>query len=60
MSTTPAHSDPELHAEIERRLAEIAAPEYQDPARKNFTAIDWIAFGGFLAACAVGFTIWGY
>jgi len=60
MSTTPAHTDPELHAEIEKRLAEITAPDYEDPARKDFTALDWVAFAGFLAACAVGFIIWGY
>jgi len=36
-------------AEIGRRLAKITAPDYVDPARKNFTTIDWVAFAGFLA-----------
>jgi hypothetical protein len=52
--------DPEVRAEIEQRLAEIAAPDYVDPARKNFTAGDWLLFAGFLAVCAAGFTVWGY
>jgi hypothetical protein len=52
--------DPEVRADISRRLAEITAPDYVDPARKNLTAGDWIAFAGFLAVCAVGFTVWGY
>ena len=52
--------DPEVQAEIARRLAVVTAPDYADPARRNFTAGDWIAFAGFLAACAVAFTVWGY
>jgi hypothetical protein len=52
--------DPEVQAEIARRLAVITAPDYEDPARKNFTAGDWIVFAGFLAVCAIGFTVWGY
>lgn len=52
--------DPEVRAEIERRLAVITAPDYADPARKNFTAADWLLFAGFLAVCAAGFTVWGY
>ena len=52
--------DPEVQAEIARRLAVITAPDYKDPARKNFTAVDWIALAGFLAACAVALTVWGY
>lgn len=52
--------DPEVRAEIGRRLAEITAPDYEDPARRNFTAGDWIAFAGFLAVGAVAFTVWGY
>lgn len=52
--------DPEVRAEIGRRLAEITSPDYTDPARKNFTAGDWIAFAGFLAVCAAALTVWGY
>jgi len=50
----------EVRAEIARRLAVITAPDYVDPARKNFTGADWLAFAGFLAVCAVVFTVWGY
>jgi hypothetical protein len=50
----------ELHAAIQARLAEITAPDYEDPAKRDFTRWDWIVFVGFLAACAIGFTIWGY
>jgi hypothetical protein len=49
-----------VRAEIGRRLAEITAPGYDDPARKNLTTVDWLAFAGFLAVCAVAFTVWGY
>jgi hypothetical protein len=52
--------DAEVRAEIGRRLAEVTEPDYVDPARKNFTSGDWIAFAGFLAVCAVAFTVWGY
>ncbi len=52
--------DPEVRADISRRLAEITAPDYVDPARKDFTPVDWIALAGFLAVCAVAFTVWGY
>jgi hypothetical protein len=52
--------DPEVRAEIGRRLEEITAPDYVDPARKDFTSGDWIALAGFLAVCAVAFTVWGY
>ena len=50
----------ELHAEIERRLDEVTAPDYEDPARKDLTVVDWVTLAGFLAACAIGFTVWGY
>lgn len=52
--------DPEVRAEIARRLGAVTAPDYEDPARKDFTRADWLVFGGFLAVCAVAFTLWGY
>ena len=52
--------DPEVRAEIERRLDVIAAPDYVDPARRDFTTVDWLAFAGFLAVCGIAFTVWGY
>jgi len=48
--------DPKIRA----RLEEIASPEYEDPARRDLTGLDWLVFLGFLVACAVGFTLWGY
>ncbi len=50
----------DLDPKIRARLDEITSPEYVDPARKNLTALDWLVFVGFLVACAVGFTVWGY
>ena len=52
--------DPAVRAEIERRLDVITAPDYVDPARRNFTTFDWLAFAGFLAVCAAAFMVWGY
>lgn len=50
----------EIEPKIQARLAEITSPDYHDPARRDLTALDWVALIGFLAACAVSFTIWGY
>jgi hypothetical protein len=50
----------EIGPKIQARLADITSPDYEDPARRDLTALDWFALVGFLAACAVGFTIWGY
>lgn len=52
--------DLEVRDEIARRLAQITAPDYVDPARKDLTSVDWIALAGFLAVCAIAFTVWGY
>ena len=52
--------DEEVRAEIARRLAVITAPDYVDPARKDFTTADWLAWWGFFAVCAVAFAVWGY
>lgn len=56
MDGTVRDIDPKIRA----RLAEIASPDYQDPARTNLTGLDWLIFLGFLVVCAVGFTVWGY
>lgn len=56
MDGTMRDIDPKIRA----RLDEIASPDYQDPARRNLTGLDWLIFLGFLVACAVGFVVWGY
>ncbi len=50
----------EVRAAILQRLREVTAPDYVDPARKDLTGLDWFALVGFMAACAVIFTVWGY
>jgi len=50
---------PEVHDRIQRRLDEITDPGYEDPARKDLGALDWLLFVGFLLACAVGAVLWG-
>ncbi len=50
----------DIDPKIRARLEEIASPDYEDPARRDLTGLDWLLFLGFLAACAVGFTVWGY
>jgi hypothetical protein len=54
--TAPQDLDPKIRT----RLHEITRPEYVDPARKDLTALDWVAFLGFLLVCAVGAVLWGY
>ncbi len=49
----------ELHDRIQRRLDELTDPGYEDPARKDLGALDWLLFVGFLLACAVGAVLWG-
>lgn len=50
----------ELGPKIKARVDEITSPEYDDPARRNLTGLDWLLFLGFLIVCAVGATVWGY
>jgi hypothetical protein len=50
----------EIAPKIQARVAEITSPDYVDPARTDLTGLDWVALIGFLALCAVGFTVWGY
>jgi hypothetical protein len=56
----PAFGDPELEAELERRLALIEAPDFVDPARESFTATDLIALAALVVILSVGFLVWGY
>ena len=49
----------ELHDRIQRRLDELTDPGYEDPARTDLGALDWLLFVGFLLACAIGAVLWG-
>jgi len=51
---------PDIDPVLKARLIEITDPTYSDPARKDFTGVDWLAFIGFFVVCAVGFIVWGY
>ena len=55
-----AFGDPALQAELERRLAVIEAPDFEDPAREDFTATDLIAIAVLVVVLSVGFFVWGY
>lgn len=55
-----AFADPGLQAELERRLALIEAPDFEDPAREDFTAADFIAVAVLVVVLSVGFLVWGY
>jgi hypothetical protein len=55
-----AFGDPALQAELERRLALIEAPDFEDPAREDFTAADFIAIAVLVVVLSVGFLVWGY
>ncbi len=53
-------NDESLEAELERRLELMTSPDYQDPAREDFTGRDLLALAGLVLVLSVVFFVWGY
>lgn len=50
----------EHEPDLEARIAELDRPDYDDPARRDLTALDWVALIGFIVAVCVVSLAWGY
>jgi hypothetical protein len=55
-----AFSDDALQHELERRLDLIESPGFDDPAREDFTAVDFISIAALVIVLSVAFLVWGY
>ncbi len=49
-----------LEAELERRLDLMTSPDYEDPAREDFSASDAIALLVLVVAVSLVAFFWGY
>ena len=52
--------DEALQAELDRRLDLMTSPDYDDPAREDFSARDFAALAILVIVLCVGFFLWGY
>lgn len=54
-----SHEDTEaFEAELERRLARVAAPDFEDPAREDFDAAALLAIAAFVVGVCLLVTGW--
>ncbi len=58
-STSGSH-DPQFAAELERRLSVIEAPSYEDPARENLPALDYLLLVALVVITTIVAYVWGY
>jgi hypothetical protein len=58
-STAAAH-DQQFAAELERRLSVIEAPSYEDPARVNLPALDYLLLLALVVITTIVAYVWGY
>ena len=58
-STAAAH-DQQFTAELERRLSVIEAPSYEDPARENLPALDYLLLAALVVLTTIVAYVWGY
>ena len=52
--------DEALQAELDRRLDLMTSPDYDDPAREDFSWGDFAAIAILVIVLSVGFFVWGY
>ncbi len=57
--STSASHDPRFAAELERRLSVIESPGYEDPARRNLPAVDYVTLAALVAVTTVVAYLWG-
>jgi hypothetical protein len=58
--STGASHDPQFAAELERRLSIMEAPSYEDPARENLPALDYLLLVALLVLTTIVAYVWGY
>ncbi len=59
-ASTAASHDPRYAEELERRLAMVEAPGYEDPARTNLPALDYVLLAALVVVTTVVAYVWGY
>jgi hypothetical protein len=58
--STAASHDPQFAAELEQRLSVIQAPSYEDPARENLPALDYLLLVALVVLTTIVAYVWGY
>lgn len=58
--TTAASHDPRYADELERRLAIVDTEDYEDPARADLPALDYVLLAALVVLTTVGAYVWGY
>jgi hypothetical protein len=58
--STSASHDPQFAAELERRLSVIEAPGYEDPARQNLPALDYLLLAALVVITTIVAYVWGF
>ena len=58
--STPASHDPQFAAELERRLSAIGDANYEDAARENLPALDYLLLAALVVATTVLAYAWSF
>ena len=58
--STAASHDPQFAAELERRLSVIGAPGYEDPAREDLPALDYLLLAALVVITTLVAYVWGF
>ena len=58
--TTAASHDPRYAEELERRLAIVEADHYEDPARADLPALDYVLLAALVVLTTIVAYVWGY
>jgi hypothetical protein len=58
--STAASHDRQFAAELERRLSVIEAPSYEDLARENLPALDYLLLVALVIITTIVAYVWGY
>ena len=58
--STSASHDPQFTAELERRLSAIGDANYEDAARENLPALDYLLLAALVVVTTVLAYAWGF
>ena len=58
--STSASHDPRFAAELERRLSVIGDANYEDAARENLPALDYLLLAALVVVTTVVAYVWGF